>query len=66
MNQVKQASGLLVVPILRYNLGIINWSQAETQKLDRKTREMLTIHRHRHTRANIHQFCVPGKMKEEA
>jgi alkylhydroperoxidase/carboxymuconolactone decarboxylase family protein YurZ len=38
-----QAIGLLAVPVLRYGFGIVNWHQEERQKLDRKTRELLTI-----------------------
>ena len=39
-----QAIGSLTVPVLRYSFGIINWHQEELQKLDRKTRKLLTIH----------------------
>jgi hypothetical protein len=39
-----QAIGSLAIPVLRYSFGIINWHQEEIQKLDRKTRKMLTIH----------------------
>jgi hypothetical protein len=37
-----QAIGSWVIPILRYSFGTINWHQEEIQKLDRKTRKMLT------------------------
>jgi hypothetical protein len=39
-----QATGSLAVPVLRYSFGIINWNQEEIQKLDIKTRKMLTTH----------------------
>jgi len=39
-----QAIGSLAVPVLRYSFGIINWHKDELQKLDRKTRKLLTIH----------------------
>jgi hypothetical protein len=39
-----QAIGSLVVPVLRYSFGIVNWHQEELGKLDRKTRKLLTIH----------------------
>jgi len=32
------------VPVLRYSFGIVNLHQEELQKLDRKTRKLLTIH----------------------
>jgi hypothetical protein len=41
-----QAVVSLTVPVLRYSFGIINWHQGELQRLDRKTRKMLTIHGH--------------------
>jgi hypothetical protein len=31
-----QAIGSWVVPVLRYNFGIVNWLQEELQNLDRK------------------------------
>ena len=37
------AIGSLAVPVLRYSFGIVNWHQEELQKLDRKTRKLLTI-----------------------
>jgi hypothetical protein len=39
-----QAIGSLAVPVLRYSFGIVNWHQEELQKLNRKTRKLLTIH----------------------
>jgi hypothetical protein len=39
-----QGIGSLAVTVLRYSFGIINWHQEEIQKLDRKTRKILTIH----------------------
>ena len=39
-----QTIGSLAVPVLRYSFGIVNWHQGELQKLDRKTRKLLTIH----------------------
>jgi len=38
-----QAIGSLAVPVLRYSFGIINWHREELQKLDWKTRKLLTI-----------------------
>jgi hypothetical protein len=56
-----QAVGSLAVPVLRYSFGIINWHQEEIQKLDRKTRKMLTIHEQHHPRADIDRLYVPRK-----
>jgi len=38
-----QAIGSLAVPVLRYSFGIVNW-RPELQKLDRKTRKLLTVY----------------------
>jgi hypothetical protein len=46
-----QETGSLAVPVLRYSFGIINWHQEEIQKLDRKTRKILTIHGQHHPRS---------------
>jgi hypothetical protein len=56
-----QAIGSLAVPVLRYSFGIINWHQEEIQKLDRKTRKILTIHGQHHPRADIDHLYVPRK-----
>jgi hypothetical protein len=56
-----QAIGSLAVPVLRYSFGIINWHQEEIQKLDRKTRKILTIHGQHHPRADIDRLYVPRK-----
>jgi hypothetical protein len=56
-----QAVGSLAVPVLRYSFGIINWHREEMQKLDRKTRKMLTIHAQHHPRVDIDRLYVPRK-----
>jgi hypothetical protein len=56
-----QATGSLAVPVLRYSFGIINWHQEEVQKLDRKTRKILTIHGQHHPRADTDHLHVPRK-----
>jgi exonuclease III len=60
-----QATGSLAVPVLRYSFGIINWDQEKIQKLDRKTRKMLTIHGQHHPRADIDHLVVPRRREEE-
>jgi hypothetical protein len=56
-----QVNGSLVVPVLRYSFRIINWHQEEIQKLDRRTRKMLTIHGQHHPRAEIGHLYVLRK-----
>ena len=40
--------GALVVPILRYGFGIINWRNEEIKQIDGKTRKMLTVYKKHH------------------
>ena len=54
-----QAIGSLAVPVLRYSFGIVDWRQEELQKLDRKTRKLLTIHGQHHPRADVDRLYVP-------
>jgi hypothetical protein len=65
MNKI-QANGSLALPALRYSFGIVNWHQEELQKQNRKTRELLTIHRQHCPKAEVDQLCVPRNRKEGA
>ena len=56
-----RAAGSLAVPVLRYSFGIVNWHQEELQKLDRKTRKLLTIHGRHHPKADVDRLYVPRK-----
>ena len=56
-----QAIGSLAVPVLRYSFGIVNWHREELQKLDRKTRKLLTIHGQHHPKADVDRLYVPSK-----
>jgi iron-sulfur cluster repair protein YtfE (RIC family) len=53
-----QAIGALAVPVLRYGFGIINWHQEELQKLNRRTRKLLTIHGQHHPKADVDHLYV--------
>ena len=56
-----QATGSLAVPVIRYSFGIVNWHQEELQKLDRKTRKLLSIHGQHHSKADVDRLYVPIK-----
>lgn len=56
-----QAVSSLAIPVLKYSVWIINWGQEEEQKLDKKTRNLLTIHGERHTKADVDRLFVPTK-----
>ena len=55
------AIGSMAVTVLRYSFGIVNWHQEELQKLDRKTRKLLTIHGQQHPKADVDRLYVPRK-----
>ena len=44
---------IIQVPTLRKCFGIINWYQAELQKLELKTRKLVTIHEQHHQKADV-------------
>jgi hypothetical protein len=56
-----QAIGSLTTLALRYSFGNINWNQEKIQKLDRKIRNMLTIHGQHDPKADM----SPEKMEKE-
>ena len=60
-----QGIGSLAVPVLRYLFGIIKWHQEELQKLDRKTRKILTIHGQHHPNTHVGRLYVPRTNREE-
>ena len=46
------------VSVVRYGAGIIKWTTEELEKLDRKTRKLLTIHRAFHCRGDVDRLYV--------
>ena len=56
-----QAIGSVAVPVFRYNFGIVNWHQEELQKLDPKTRKLLTIHGQHQPKTVVDRLYVPRK-----
>ena len=46
------------MPVHRYSFGIVNWCQEEMQKLDRKTRELLTIHGQHRPKADVDRLLT--------
>ena len=55
-----QAIGALAIPELIYSFGIVNRHQ-ELQKLNRKTRKLLTIHGQYRPKADVDHLYVPRK-----
>jgi hypothetical protein len=47
--------------VLRFTFGTVNWHREEIQKLDMKTRKILTVYGQHHPRAGIDRLYVPRK-----
>ena len=55
---VMRATNSRVVSIIRYGVGIINWTKEELRKMDRKTRKLLTIHNAMHPQADVDRLYM--------
>jgi hypothetical protein len=53
--------GALVVPVLWYSFGAINWRMEKIKQIDRKTSKMLTMHKMHHPKADIDTLYVKRK-----
>ena len=51
----------LAIPVLTYGFGIIQWLKLEIEKIDRKTRKILTINGMHHPRADVQRLYVKRK-----
>ena len=54
-----EAINTLVVPVVTYGFGIINWSMREIQRIDTKTRKLLTSERMHHPKADVERLYQP-------
>ena len=48
----------LVIPVLSYSFGVVNWSKTDVQGIDRKTRKILTMFKMYHPRADTERLYV--------
>ena len=55
------AINTLAVPVVTHSFNIINWTIADIDRLHRKTRKLLTIHRMHHPKADVHRIYLPRK-----
>ena len=62
---VTRATNSRAVSIIRYGVGIINWTKEELRKMDRKTRKLLTIHNAMHPQADVDRFYMKGRKAGE-
>ena len=51
----------MAILVHRYGFGIVNWHQEELQKLDPKTRKLLTIHGQHQPKTVVDRLYVPRK-----
>ena len=49
------------IPVLRYSAAFLNWTKAELQEMDRRTRKLLTMHNGLHPRSNVDRLYVPRR-----
>ncbi|XP_053166186.1 uncharacterized protein LOC128351082 [Hemicordylus capensis] len=54
-----QAINTWAIPVIRYTAGIIDWTQAELETLDRKTRKIMTINHALHPRSDVDRLYLP-------
>ena len=53
-----QAISKWVVPVIRYTAGIVDWTIAELEDLDRKTRKLMTAHHTLHPQSDIDRLYL--------
>ena len=58
-----QAINNCVLPVIRYTAGIVDWTIAELEDLDRKTRKLMTDHRT--LQSDIDRLYLPRRIGEE-
>ena len=49
------------IPVLRYSAAFLNSTKAELQEMDRRTRELLTMHNGLHPRSNVDRLYIPRR-----
>ena len=59
VRKILQAINNWAVPVIRYTAGIVYWTIAELEELDRKTRELMTAHRTLHPQSDIDRLYLP-------
>ena len=49
------------VPVIRYTVGIVEWTKAKLKNLERKTRKVVVMYRVLHPGANTNRLYTPSK-----
>ena len=60
-----QAVNSWAVTLIRYTVGILDWTIAKLEDLDRKTRKLMTAHRTLHPQSDIDRLYLPRRIGEE-
>ena len=47
------------IPVIRYTAGIVDWTQAELEDLDRKTRKLMTANHALHPQCDVDRLYMP-------
>ena len=48
--------------MIRYTAGIVHWTIAELENIDRKTRKLMTAHRTLHPQSDIDRLYLPRRI----
>ena len=56
-----QALNALAVPVVTYSFNIVNWNLSDIQRMDTKTRKLLTANRMHHPKADVDRLYLPRK-----
>ena len=54
-----QAINSLAIPVVQYSFNVINWNISDLQRLDRKTRKLLTCNRMLHPKSDVDRLYLP-------
>ena len=60
---VIKAINTWVVATVRYGAGVINWAIEDLERMDRKTRNLLTTHGGFHPRCNVGRLYIPRNFR---
>jgi len=47
------------IPVVRYTAGIVNWTKAELEAIDSKTRKLMTAFRALHPQSDVDRLYLP-------
>ena len=54
-----QAINTLAMPVVQYSFSILNWNISDLQRMDRKTRKLLTCNRMLHPKSDVDRLYLP-------